>query len=156
MNIFSGSMGLGAALTNPTTIAYRKRTLTQHYPVVFCGVHYADAEAAYQAIKIPGNIAFNDLLMTWIVASKLLQHPRLLSEVKRRGGSDFLLQCSHFTNAKTRSAQSWEGQGMESRFIRNLLGGYELAQSGNPIPGNQGYVDIYATAGVAAPEQSDD
>ena len=52
INIWSGcSIGIGAALTNPTELAFRKGNLKNHYPVEFKGRVFRDAEAAYQNHK---------------------------------------------------------------------------------------------------------
>lgn len=130
INIFSGEKGLGGALTNPTEIAYRKRAIVHQYPVVVRGVNFISAEAAYQNMKIPGDSAFNDMLMVKIIHIKLKAHPKLFHEIQRLGGADFLKSCTHYTYAKTHSAKSWEGRGLESRFIRNLVAAYEMLESG--------------------------
>jgi hypothetical protein len=63
--------------------------------------------------------------MVDIIAAKLRQHPRLGEAVKRRSGVSFLERCEHFTGARSESFRAWEGFGRESRFIRNLIAGYE-------------------------------
>lgn len=130
LNIFSGEPGLGGALTNPTELARQKGCIQQQYPVVFRGRRFPDAETAYHVLKQSTPEA-NDTLMTYIIAAKLLQNEALLKAITRRGGAAFLATCSHLTGARSESAQSWEGVGLESRFIRNLVAGYELALSGN-------------------------
>lgn len=131
MNIFSGAKGLGGALTNPTQLSHSKGSINQRYPVVFRGRQWPDAESAYQHFKTGGQ-ADDDRLMVSIIAEKLRQHPLLMTEIQRRGGASFLAACSHFTGAKTASFASWEGRGLESRFIRNLIAGFELAISDAP------------------------
>jgi hypothetical protein len=130
MNIFSGEKGLGGALTNPTELARQKGCVQQQYPVVFRGRRYPDAEAAYQLLK-EGSAEADDLMMVYLIAAKLLQNDVLLTAITRRGGVDFLETCTHFTGARSEGAQSWEGAGRQSRFIRNLIAGYELALTGN-------------------------
>lgn len=130
MNIYSGSRdSLGAALTNMTERAREKGKLTHPYPVRFRGLVYADAEAAYQALKVEGDHEGNDLLMAHIIAAKLLQHERLFMAVQDRGGAAYLQHCSHFTGARSPRFKAWEGQGVESRFIRNLVAAYRLART---------------------------
>lgn len=124
INIFSGAPGLGAALTNPTEKGVAKGMLKHSYPIVYRGKRYADAEAAYQAYKRANNDADNDRIMAEILCAKLTQHPRLALSIAERGGEDFLFACSHKTNAKTPQAKSWEGEGMQSRFLRNLRNGW--------------------------------
>ena len=131
MNIWSGSReggGLAAALTNPTLLSTRKGTTASTYPVEYNGVIYPDAETAYQRNKARCVDAHEaDELMAEIIRNKFLQHPRLYAVTTARGGAQFLGECSHFTNARSASFQSWEGKGRESRFIRNLINGYVMA-----------------------------
>lgn len=131
LNIFSGEGGLGSILTNPTELARMKELLPRQYAVRYRGRLWPDAEAAYQHLKC-GDAACDDNVMVEIVAAKLLQHPEVLAEVVARGGEAFLRQCSHLTGAKSVGAKAWEGKGMASRFIRNLVGGFVLAQAGAP------------------------
>lgn len=132
MNIFSGESGLAAALTNPTELARSKGTITRAYPVRIAGKLYPDAEAAYQFLKV-GDMQQDDELMVRIIATKFRQHAILFEAVRKRGGAEFLKGCSHFTGAKTAGFRSWEGEGLASRFIRNLVAGYELAASTEDI-----------------------
>lgn len=129
INIFSGEAGLGGALTNPTVLARRKGCITQGYPVTVHGKQYPDVEAAYHALAT-GDVAADDQLMHNLISQKFLSHPRLQAEVTRRGGTNFLAACSHFTKATSAGGQAWEGQGTASRFIRNLIIGYELSLKG--------------------------
>jgi hypothetical protein len=132
-NIFSGEHGLGGALTNPTLLAKKKGSISKGYPVVFEGRSWPDAETAYHVLAIARNEkdagAQNDELMAKIIACKFQQHPVLFEEVRKRGGIAFLEGCSHQTGAKSPGAQRWEGIGLGSRFIRNLVKGYALARS---------------------------
>lgn len=127
INIFSGEPGLGGALTNPTEMAFEKGNIQSHYPVKIGAVVYADAEAAYQKFKTADSHE-NDELMAYLISEKLRQHPILVKHIQKRGGLPFLKNCSHFTQAKTERFQAWEGQGMDSRFIRNLVAGYRLLE----------------------------
>lgn len=130
INIWSGAKGLGGALTNMSELARKKGCIVNEYPVVINGVRYPDSEAAYQALKYPGHAAYNDGLMIDILALKLTQNPRLQNLITRNGGLSWLGRCSHFTHAKTARFASWEGQGANSRFITNLMHGYQKALSG--------------------------
>ncbi len=132
MNIFSGEAGLAGALTNPTELARSKGSITRAYPVRVAGKLYPDAETAYQHLKTR-NEQDDDDLMARIIASKFRQHDLLFKAVTKRGGAEFLKRCSHFTGAKSEGFRSWEGEGLQSRFIRNLVVGYELAASGEDI-----------------------
>lgn len=129
INIFSGAPGLGGALTNPTELSRSKGCIQQAYPVLFDGVQFKDAEAAYHAHKSV-DAASNDALMALLIAQKFRQHPALAQAVARRGGATWLAACDHLTGARTERAQSWEGHGTESRFIRNLVAGYLQFEKG--------------------------
>lgn len=130
INIFSGADDwLGAALTNPTGLAVRKGTLAKGYPVLFSGKRFHDAETAYHALAGSAP-AQRDTLMAELICAKFSQHPALLTEVLARGGRDFLAACSHWTGGKSDGAKAWEGKGEDSRFIRNLLRGFDLYQDG--------------------------
>ena len=129
INIFSGEKGLGGALTNPTVLARRKGCIAERYTVTFNGRSYSDVESAYHELKI-GNPSVDDEMMVNLIAQKFQDHPTLQDDVTQHGGSEFLAACSHFTNAKTPGSQSWEGQGIASRFIRNLILGYDRSLEG--------------------------
>lgn len=129
-NLWSGARGIGGALTNMSERAREKGCIQNAYPVEVNGVRYEDSEAAYQALKIPGNDGYNDGLMVDIIALKLKQNPRLMAQVGANGGSAWLKICMHYAGAKSERAQSWEGEGLQSRFIRILVHGYEKAVTG--------------------------
>lgn len=136
INIYSGEKGLGGALTNPTELAFRKESIQNSYPVKFRNREFADVEEAYHVLAGPSPEE-NDKLMALLIACKFEQHPMLFQAVIKRGGVAWLDQCSHFTYAKSEGFQAWEGQGRESRFIRNLIAGFELAMAGQIADGNQ-------------------
>jgi hypothetical protein len=136
LNIFSGEHGLGGALTNPTEMARRKGCIDVRYPVTFHSRAYPDVELAYHVLA-SGNVESDDDLMANLIAQKFLEHPALLETVTAKGGVAFLENCSHFTNARSADFQSWEGQGRESRFIRNLVSGYEKALLGEVLVNGQ-------------------
>lgn len=129
MNIFSGTPGLGDALTNPTELARRKDSITDRYPVRYLGRDFPDVETAYRALK-GAEAAANDELMVQLIACKFDQHPALCAAVRECGGVAFLKTCGHFTGAHTERSKSWEGRGRASRFIRNLIAGFERAGPG--------------------------
>lgn len=136
INIFSGEKGLGGALTNPTLLSIQKGSIRNYYGIEYGGVQYSDVESAYRRLK-GSSIPDNDELMTNLIAAKFLQHSALFEEVKKMGGVEFLEKCNHFTGAKSDSAKSWEGCGIRSRFIRNLIGGFKLALEGRYLVNNQ-------------------
>jgi len=122
---------MGAALTNPTLLSKRKGNITRNYPVNFRGQRFPDAESAYQALK-GRDTTQNDRLMAEIIAAKLQQYPHLLEAIHKRGSVRWLEKCVHFTGARTARFQAWEGRGLESRMIRNLVAGYETATRQTP------------------------
>lgn len=136
INIFSGEKGLGGALTNPTLLSRQKGNIRGYYAIEYGGTLYSDVEGAYHRLK-GASILANDELMASLIAAKFLQHPVLLDEVKKRGGVEFLEKCEHFTGAKSDSFKAWEGHGRESRFIRNLIKGFEFALQGGYLVNNQ-------------------
>jgi hypothetical protein len=135
INIFSGEPGLGGALTNPTELARRKGMIDCSYAVRYRGRDWPDAETAYHALKTE-SAADNDATMVDLIEAKFRQHPSLADEVRARGGREFLLSCSHFTNSKS-DAGGWEGQGVNSRFIRNLLAGFDRLDAPHASEGGQ-------------------
>jgi hypothetical protein len=108
-----------------------KGLLSRQYAVRFRGRLWPDAEAAYQHLKC-GDAVRDDNMMVEIVAAKLLQHPEVMAEVLALGGTAFLRRCSHLTGARSSGAKAWEGTGIDSRFIRNLVDAFILAQSEPP------------------------
>jgi len=96
LNIWSGSSemnGLGAALTNPTELSFKKGKIKHHYPVVFNNQSFVDAEAVFQAYRT-GYIEPDKQIMTSVIKAKLEQHPQLLSAITFRGGVAWLKTCS--------------------------------------------------------------
>jgi hypothetical protein len=136
INIFSGEEGLGGALTNPTVLAKRKGCIKKGYPIRYHNREYPDVELAYHVLGDADPVA-NDVLMVNLIALKFIQHPDLAQEVADKGGAEFLEACSHFTKARSDGSQAWEGQGMASRFIRNLVAGYEKSLTGEVLYNGQ-------------------
>ncbi|MEX3983995.1 DUF4326 domain-containing protein [Paraburkholderia sp. EG287A] len=130
VNIWSGASGLPGALTNMSERAREKGCIKHSYPVKVNGVTYPDSEAAYRALKVHGATEYNDGLMIDLIALKFVQNNKLFERVTQNGGAAWLEKCSHFTQARSERAQSWEGQGNGSRFIRNLIHGYLKAKTG--------------------------
>lgn len=128
-NIWSGSRGLLAILTNPTELAKRKGNLICGYPVTDKNSKvWVDAEAAFHAFKSKNSDAeYDEKVMIKIITAKLLQYPDLIMEISRNGGTKWLESCNHITGAKTKAYQEWEGFGTESKFIRCLIAAYEIA-----------------------------
>jgi len=125
-NIWSGSDTL-AVFTNPTELAWRKGKLKRHYPVVFRGETWEDVEAIYQGIKKRSRwMSFEELqeLMVEAITAKLQQYPQLVKAVDDSGGGTWILECSHFSGARTDSFKRWEGEGRDSAFIRCLYKAY--------------------------------
>jgi hypothetical protein len=124
VEISSNAKGIAAALTNPTELAKKKGNLAESYPVEFKGKTYKDAEAAYQALKNTAtkdegpNSTYN--LMVDIIKAKLQQHPRLISEITKQGGSEWILSSTH---QPTKQNSVWETGG-KNWFIKALNDAY--------------------------------
>ncbi|NBP04039.1 MAG: hypothetical protein EBU90_28890, partial [Proteobacteria bacterium] len=135
VEISSNAKGLAAALTNPTELAKSKGNLTQSYPVEFRGNTYKDAEAAYQALKSTAtkdegpNSTYN--LMVDIIKAKLQQHPRLVSEITKQGGSAWILSSTH---QPTKQNNVWETGG-KNWFIKALNDAYLSTQPSTSVEG---------------------
>jgi len=120
--------GLGAALTNPTELSFKKGKIKHHYPVVFNNQSFVDAEAVFQAYRT-GYIEPDKQIMTSVIKAKLEQHPQLLSAITFRGGVAWLKTCSHLVGVKSSHWQGvksshWEGVGRKSNFIACLIEAY--------------------------------
>src|SRR4030042_4537124 len=98
-NIYSGTPGGLAALTNPTELAREKGTLEESFPILFRGQEYVDSETAYQETKRQCSwLSWNEreALSMEVIVAKLSQHPQLLACIAESGGVSFLEQCCHF------------------------------------------------------------
>lgn len=133
-NIWSGNRTL-AVFTNPTELAFWKGNLKHHWPVEFLGRMYDDVEAAYHAFKQPWH-SFEDLqdAMVDMIACKFRTYPVLQDSIRISGGADWIKQCYHLTGARTKGFKRWEGQGLESAFIRCLHRAFEQVtnEGGDP------------------------
>jgi hypothetical protein len=129
INIWSGSSHpIGAVLTNPTELAYRKGKLKHHYPILFEDVTYVDAEAAYQAYKM-NELEQDMTIMISVIIAKLNQYPQIVDAIvsealveDRAGGENWLKSCNHRVTGKSR----WEGNGVNSKFIVCLVQAYQI------------------------------
>ena len=137
VEISSNTKGLAAALTNPTELAKSKGNLTKSYPVEFKGKTYKDAEAAYQALKSTAtkdegpNSTYN--LMVNIIKAKLEQHPKLVDEIIKQGGSAWILSSTH---QPTKQNSVWETGG-KNWFIESLNDAYLFTQSSTSVKPTQ-------------------
>lgn len=136
--------GFAAAVTNPTENAKYKKSITRSYPVSFrdnpfrpantnckaekyfkdkpAGQPFVSAEDAYQHFKVGLSNDQKFELMVEILTAKLQQYPRLSNEITKRGGQEFLAASSHQVYGKDKF---WEGQGMDSGFVRALSEAYQ-------------------------------
>ena len=122
-NIASTSKGIAAALTNPTELAKQKGNLVNSYPVVYNGVTYKDAEAAYQANKAPylANKTTGKLMVD-IITAKLQQHPSLVKGIDAKGGEQWLRSSTHIVKGDN----FWEtGAGKQNAFMNALIQAYK-------------------------------
>jgi len=149
INIYSGTKGLGGALTNPTELSQRKGSIKHKYPVELRGIWYADAEEAYQDLKSP-NFDFDKdrRTMVEILTAKLHQHPQLKDAIADRGGLAWLRRCRHVVRHRDGEPDRWEGEGLRSPFVRCLYEAYaKFATLDEKILVVNGKVDGWTGAG---------
>lgn len=104
--ISSDTKNLGGALANNTEDSRSKGNIKNSYPVVLGGKRYESAEHAHQE---------NKDALTEVLQAKLEQHPKLTTEIQKRGGSQWLQQAKDENGAT----------GKESPFIQALTTAYE-------------------------------
>ncbi|WP_248277927.1 hypothetical protein [Brasilonema sp. UFV-L1] len=63
--------------------------------------------------------------MAEILQARFEQHPKLAEAITKRGGSQWLKQCSYLVSSGEKNF--WEGKGLESPYIRALIQGYTKA-----------------------------
>ena len=128
INIYSGTRGLGGALTNPTCLSRKKGSINRDYPISFrrSAAVYPDAEAVYRSYSSSCK-SFQDnlVLCTEIIYWKLKAYPALVSSIKENGGTRWLKKCKHVTYARSSSFSRWEGEGDDSPFICCLIWAYQ-------------------------------
>lgn len=128
INIWSGTKGFPAALTNPTELAKKKGNIKQSYPIRYRGEIFKDAEAFYQFMKPELNSNNMDQLlgiMAIVLMCKLEQYPSLYEGIKKRGGIAWLDKCEHTVHLPSRiNGGCWEGKGRQSYFIVALMYAY--------------------------------
>lgn len=81
-------------------------------------------------------------LMYSLQVQKFKQHPELINEIENKGGVEFLKKCSHIVGVP---GSRWEGEGMNSNFIKVLVKAYdtvnnELNKSKNTDISNNEYL----------------
>ncbi|WP_246163644.1 hypothetical protein [Brasilonema sennae] len=133
--------GLGAALANATALAKEQGKLQNNYQVSINnnpeaaagrygvethlqkpkGVAYASAEHAFHHQKQLHPLADEYELMVEVLQAKLEQHPRLIDAIAKRGGTEWLENCTTITSTQDKQ---WEGKGKESAFIRAIAQAY--------------------------------
>lgn len=100
------------------------------------GVAYASAEHAFNHQKQLYPSADEYKLMVEVLQAKLEQHPRLTEAIAKRGGTEWLENCTAvattggtptthcLTNITNAQDKRWEGKGKESAFIQALSEAY--------------------------------
>jgi len=122
-NIYSGDP-IRAVFTNPTEIARWKGNLKHSYPITFRGRVYSDAEHAYKAYKPQASDLYQ--LCIEIIVAKFEQYPSLVDTIEANGDEEWIKRCSHHVYGKSKF---WEGDGLESGFIRCLLAAYQIIRA---------------------------
>lgn len=137
IEISSNTKGLGAALTNMTELAKRKGNIAQSYRVYYQWLNkegeaeeqnFEDVEEAFQELKDKSEAntkpsidkSKNYKLMVNLITAKLEQHPRLVSEITKQGGSAWILSSTHQPTTKN---TVWETGG-QNWFIKSLNDAY--------------------------------
>ncbi|MHC5754919.1 MAG: hypothetical protein ACYTXF_30625 [Nostoc sp.] len=133
--------GLGVALSLATALAKEQGKLQNDYQVSVNnnpeapagqygvethvqkpeGLAYASAEHAFNHRKQLYPSADEYKLMVEVLQAKLEQHPRLTEAIAKRGGAEWLENCTNITNAQDKQ---WKGKGKESAFIQALSEAY--------------------------------
>ena len=104
-------------------MARKKGRLTTSYPITWRGQQWADVETAYQETKRNSQqmtLKERAYLLVNVMEAKFRQYPQLIEEIRAAGGQQWIIRCSHHTNARTNAFAIWEGDGPESLFIRCL------------------------------------
>ena len=124
-NIYSGDRQR-AVFTNPTCLAKRKGNLRGDYPVTIDGRTFPDAEAAYQVLAAgcKHDMAACMSVCVKVVRAKLQQHPRIAAVIKENGGAEWIAKCRHHVGSRTAAFKRWEGDGLQSAYIRCLYDAY--------------------------------
>ena len=134
VEISSYAQGIGFALTNPTHTSPKgfewKRAWSPTQKswreylkdgIMVDGRRYLDVEDAYQKLKhhTPIGPKRNDFLLR-LIEIKLETYPDLMEIIEKRGGKEWILECTHFPNRKG----YWETGG-RNMFIKLLAKAYE-------------------------------
>ncbi|MBW4513039.1 MAG: hypothetical protein KME64_42155 [Scytonematopsis contorta HA4267-MV1] len=114
--------GLGAALALDTTKAKNNGNIQSDYPVEFALNKYPDAKQACIHQKKLNPERDTIQLMIEVTQAKLEQYPRLVKEITKRGGAEWLENCSAADNAK--NPAHWDGQGKQSNLISVITQAY--------------------------------
>jgi len=146
VEISSNAKGLAAALTNPTELAKSKGNIKQSYPIYFQWLdkngevrdsNFKDVEQAYQKLKDNSEAktkptkenSNNYKLMVDLIKAKLEQHPRLVLEITKQGGSAWILSSTH---QPTKQNTVWETGG-QNWFIQALNDAYLSTQPSTSV-----------------------
>ncbi|NMF64628.1 MULTISPECIES: reverse transcriptase-like protein [Brasilonema] len=138
---------LGAVLTSTTVKSKQIGTIANDYPVSFrnnkempAGTYglesyteskpaaqpFLSAEQAFYAYKETVPLKEPRVqLMAEILQARFEQHPKLAEAITKRGGDQWLKQCSYLVSSGEKNF--WEGKGLESPYIRALIQGYTKA-----------------------------
>ncbi len=128
------------ALTNPTHTSpsgydwSRRWTDKQKFwrdylneGIIFKGSRYKDVEQAFQMNKhrysSGNNTLFyenSDKLMLELIQIKLLNYPKLIEGIEKKGGFEYLIKCTH---QPTKQNSHWETNG-DNAFIKILTEAY--------------------------------
>jgi hypothetical protein len=115
--------------TNGATSSYEHGNISERFPVVFKGKVYPSAEHAYVASNVSSEkaetVSDEEIrIMTEVITEKLRQHPALLTKIQAKmsklGADTTGTQWADILVHWTKSGGRWEGNGLESPFLRAL------------------------------------
>ena len=118
-----------AALTHPTEKSLQNKKIKTSYPVIYKGIKYPDAEAAYtgliRAATPEPSIEKKEEIMREVNLAKFAMYPRLADELEKRGGIEYLGTLKHDVKTAT-GDKAWEGEGADSLMLSSLAHAFAI------------------------------
>jgi hypothetical protein len=126
-----------AVLSNKTNLAKIAKKIVNDYPIEYKGKTYTDANSAYNANK-KSSIDENLIIMFEILSAKLQKYPKIVEEIQKQGGTNWLETLVHIDESEPLSC--WEGYGRSSNFIVSLINAYDFSRSVGKLPIHNAYL----------------
>ena len=146
---------LGGVLTSTTVKSKQVGTIEGEYPVSFRdnkampagnygletytqakgeGQPFLSAEQAFYAYKETLPLGEPRVqLMAQILTARFEQHPRLVEAVTKRGGVEWLENCSYKVSSENTKGNFWEGEGLKSPYVRAIAQAYTSVIEKNQV-----------------------